>query len=193
MGWGLLIDMRCFGTLVRASLASVILAGLPIAARATTISSTTWQTYNGSTCSTVSGTPGASAGCIGDGSSGATKGNEYKFSSVSNSGPNSGGNLLTSAFTLSHTQVTTNGKAAGLPDTTATLQKTFEGFYSGRDYGLGAENSSSPQHSVDNSVYTDFIVIKLPNGANQVTIDLARSIPRKIWTIRSGGVTRPAL
>jgi hypothetical protein len=163
--------MRNFGTFAGMLLASMAFALLPSVAQAAPFTYT-WQTYNTSTCSTVPGSTGASYGCIGDNPNNPNlpKGNEYQFQNCLNTSCSSMGTqyLDATAYTLNHLS---NGK----PDLSSSslLKATFLGIYGGQDYGLGAENLGAPQHSVDNSIYSDFVVIKLPTAATQVTVNLS--------------------
>jgi len=167
--------MRCFGTLVRTSLASVLLAGLcsvaPASAGPTT--TTTWETY--ANCSNANGIDGSpNGGCVGDQApypttptspSGRAVGNEYKFSQSSGTA----GTLYSAAYTLAHFTAATGNP--NFPDESQGLKSDFLGYYSG--YGLGVENQQPPDHSVDNNKYTDFVVFELPYAVNTIDITLS--------------------
>jgi hypothetical protein len=182
---GLLINMNAISALVRNAVAGGLLAALAGVTPANA-TPTTWNLTgsSGTTCKQITG---SGSNCIGSGSSSATNGNVFQFQTGGTSGPK----LQAQAYRLNTVPKTTCTTKRGQTTCTTTqvnpnpwdtnsvtspkLQKNFLGYYSA---GLGVENTSAPQHSVDNNAGYDFVVFKLPTGVayNQVTITLYNDI-----------------
>jgi hypothetical protein len=180
--------MRIISTFLRVVLTGGFLAALSFVAPANA-APITWQLTSSCKFTNWSSFPGngfsSSTGCVGDSvpNYDDVNGNIYSFTTSSKT-------LKAEAYQIAPvTQTTTQqvcttvrGRTTCTNQTTTTtvnadpyastskLQKDFLGYYGSN--GLGVENATSPEHTVDNKLGFDFVVFQLPAAYNRLTITL---------------------
>ena len=72
------------------------------------------------------------------------------------------GNSSQRTFTTSGEQLTAQGFQTSDNNGTGLFQNAYLGEYTGSGYGLGVENASPPEHTVDNHGKNDLVIFKFP-------------------------------